>query len=112
MTSLNDYKSQNQTTYWATEAPDRLASELVDKIKAYQDWLRMSNRASTWLRAMSMTYGWDLDRPGVYSSRLTLQGKEGEIVSARANLFRAFIRSIHNTITASRVAYQCRAMAD
>lgn len=105
-------RNSKPKTYWATEAPDKLASELKDRIKSYQDWLRMSNRASTWLRSMSMTYGWDLDRPGVYSSRLTLQGKEGEVVSARANLFRAYLRSIHNTITASRVSYQCRAIAD
>jgi hypothetical protein len=95
--------------YWATEPdPKKLAGNLKTRIQTFRDSCDQAGRRQLWARAMRMLYGLDPDGGYRRSHYVNLEGAEGEDLGSRANIFRAFLKSLLVMTTGSRPSFTCK----
>jgi hypothetical protein len=108
--STADYQSK-PGVYWASESEDRIGDAVRSKVRAYRLYCESTGRTAVWRRAMRAEYGLDVDGGHKNTMAVTFEGKEGEIVSIRANIFRTLVRATVVLMTGSRPSFTCRPRA-
>lgn len=92
--------------YWAALEPDRLASELERKVKAYYSWVLNSGRLSRWRAGYDTYYG---NRGTHKSYQVQAAGEKGELSFLMDNEFRNLVQHLLVLTTQSRPAIECTA---
>jgi hypothetical protein len=98
-------------TYWAADPVDKLGHHMRQKIDSYRSNVLANGRMSLWRRSVALYYGLDPDGTRKSSHYIGLSGQEGELVTMRGNMYRAFVRKLLVLTVGSRPSLQCRPIA-
>jgi len=95
---------RNQT-YWATEPPNDIGNKLIEKVKAYFQYLDHSGKMEVYRKSYKAYFN-----PALRGCQAESTGEQGELVSISVNNYRNLLKHLHTLTTSQRPAFETRAI--
>lgn len=88
-----------ESKYWAAQGPDKIASEIMGKVKLYREYTEHSGLLHELRKSFNTYYG-----------AVNIESVDQSLKAIHINHYASYVRNIHNMITGSRPAWEVRAV--